>query len=97
MQATSNSPSAIKIKVRFTLLALEKAFIYYTHEALSYNIEAFLLSCKLQSYDARVSYTFLAEQPGGKVGWLDLGQVIDPSYHLADGAIVYLLPQMLGD
>ena len=60
-------PSSIDVRVRFTLLALEKNFVYYTHDSLDYNVQAFLLSCRLNSYDKRVGFTFAcesAETPG---------------------------------
>ena len=52
---------ALDITIRFTLLALEKSFIYYTDETLDFNINAFLLSCKFKNYDPRICYTLVLE------------------------------------
>ncbi len=63
---------SVQIKVRFTILALERHFIYYLAETLEFNIQAFLLSCKLICYEPTITYTFVAQT---QTGFVDLASI----------------------
>ena len=86
---------SVPIKVRIALLALEKDFPYYSDEDLAFNISAFLLSCKLSTYESRLIYTFVLESPSisDNPTFTDLAEVADPFCHLLPNSVVYLTPQ----
>jgi hypothetical protein len=77
---------SLEVTVRLAILALERPFIYHLHEALDFNIDAFLLSCKLKPFFDKIAYTFVCDG-------VDLSQVDDVQSLLKNCSVLYLMPQ----
>lgn len=78
---------SVEVTVRLAILALERPFIYHLQEALDFNIDAFLLSCKLKPlFLDKIAYTFVCDG-------VDLSQVDDVQSLLKNCSVLYLMPQ----